>query len=146
MVGAEGVVEVDPDSFAPSKNTTTAYFSKRPYPWDSKVDPSDPWFKVNVPVPPALGETTDIQVEMVRLTIKPKLPPLAPKYQGESITVGFDNKHGDSPPSNPMVYRVPAGEALVFDRIQPGDYWLSVGAPGTVTPGGNSFMSLRRPN
>lgn len=126
-----GVITVDPDHFS-RQRVRDAYFYSRPSSIPKVINVSDPWIRAKIPLPPAFGETTDIRIETVRLTIKPKLPRAATEYEGKTTEVDFGVSENDQPPSSPTLYPIDGGRPLVIERVQPGEYWFRVRAPGAA--------------
>jgi hypothetical protein len=127
-----GVITVDPDHFPRQEQVSEAYFYSWPSSLAKPVSVSDPWIRAEIPLPPAFGETSDIRVETVRLTIKPKLPRPAADYEGKITEMDFGVSERDVPPSSPRLYLISGSKPLVIERVQPGEYWFRVRAPGAA--------------
>jgi hypothetical protein len=130
-----GVISVDPDYFSRKELVSAAYFYSWPSSWPKPASVSEPWIHADIPLPPAFAQTTDIRIETVRLTIKPKLPRAAAEYEGKVTEVDFGVSEKTGPPSSTLYYALSGSEPLVIERVQPGAYWFRVRAPGAaITP------------
>ena len=127
----EGVITTDPDHFTPAELVRGAHFYAMPNTLKKPASPAEPWIRAELPLPPAFGQTTDIRIETVEVTIAPHFPRPAQDYDASVTEVGFTwSEVGRQPDENSHVYHLTGRGPLVLEQVQPGEFWLRVRAPG----------------
>ncbi len=130
----EGVIHVASDDFAPSARVVSATLCASPsFQDDESALPAEPWIHAKIPNPPAFGKTTDLPVETVEVTIRPRYPRPVKNYDGAISEVGFGwAEKGVQPADTACIYHLTGRGPLVLAQVQPGEYWLRVRAPGAA--------------
>lgn len=125
---AAGVIELPRDDFLdPSPELALS-----PASIDS---PSDPWFGIVLPAPPATDDIIPVEVKTSSLRVELPLP--RPKEDGKTMTVVLSGLEVPGA-SNPMFWRsakfhLPVSESVEFDKLGPGTYRAEIRIPGATS-------------
>ncbi len=129
----DGVISVDPDHLIPLERVRAAHFYAAPDTISKPTRPDQPWIRAEIPLPPIFGETRDIRVTTVPVEIRPQFPRPPRDYEGAITKVGFTWAKDDRIPNDSShVYHITGSEPLALSKVQPGEYWLQVRAPGAA--------------
>lgn len=130
---ADGVIELDADAFTPPEDVRGVSFGWEPYTRPKALSPADAWIRTEVPLPVRPGEIVDLPVKTVAVTIRPHFPPRRGKQWAIGVMLEFGPLESvTGGPGQPCRLPLPMTGELVLPRVQPGDYLLSVRAPGAA--------------
>lgn len=121
----EGVITINPDMFTPAAAFRFAHLDADPSGRDAS--PADAWIHAPLALPPAFGQTTDVRVQTVEVTITPHFPRAARVSEATVTEIDFGRaEEGSQPGENSCVYHSRGAKPLILRLVQAGDYWLRV--------------------
>lgn len=127
------IYQADPDHFTREGRLLDGFIRHRPSSlFKPYADPAEPWINHQIPVPPAFGETTAVEITTQSLTISPQYSADHPQNPlVENHVSLWWSCWGERPAGRSTSYQFRQGEDLILSHLSPGSYRYVLTSPGS---------------